>query len=149
MTLEIVKYPNEILRQVAQPIQKNDKETIKVLREMLQYIQDDNNKAVGLALPQVGISKSGFVAFLKGKPEIVINPRILNKSGVTHDTEGCLSLDKSIEHMVPRHKEIKVMFQDGKGKQRIEVLINFSARVFQHEFDHLKGILFIDYAKED
>lgn len=147
--LEIVKYPNEILRQVSKTIENNDKEAIETLLNMKKYVQNEENYAMGLALPQVGVSKRGFVAELQGKVEVVINPKILMKNGTSYDTEGCLSVEEQNDGIVPRSKEIMVIYKDHNMKVKKKVLKGLSARVFQHELDHLDGILYMDRIKEE
>lgn len=146
-TIEIVKYPNEILRQKAIPIAKTDGEAMMQLHEARKYIMDEKNKAAGLALPQIGESKRGFTAFLEGKAEIVINPKLLKKSGIDWDTEGCLSIDEKVVDMVPRPTSITVQYYNHLWKTVTRTLKDWDARVFLHELDHLNGIMFIDHIK--
>ena len=78
-TLEIIKYPNEILRNQSEPVEINDKETLEILQQMRKYVMEEENNALGLSLPQVGVNKRGFVATLEGKTDIIINPKIIQK----------------------------------------------------------------------
>ncbi len=80
----------------------------------------------------------------KLKYQEVINPIILEKSKETNrDFEGCLSIPHYVG-VVSRHTQIKVQFQDQKGQLHQKILQDYMARIFQHEFDHLEGILYLD-----
>lgn len=149
MTLEIVKYPNEILRQKAELIIKGDKEVMEQLQFARRYVSLEENHAAGLALPQLGVLKRGFVATFDGKTEIIINPKILKKSGIKYDTEGCLSVEGEFNGMVPRPKSIIVQYINHLWKVQTKTLTGWDARVFCHELDHLNGILFFDHIKEE
>lgn len=150
--IEIVKYPNEILRQKSTPISAKDedfKDVMDKLNFAKEYVSNNENQAAGLALPQIGVLKRGFVATLGGKTEIVINPKILKKSGIDYDTEGCLSIEEEILGEVPRPKSIMVQYVNDSMKVRVKTLTGWDARVFCHELDHLNGVLFFDHIKED
>ena len=74
----------------------------------------------------------------------VINPQILEKSKETNrDFEGCLSIPHYVG-IVPRHNQIRVQFQDQHGQSHQKTLKDYMARIFQHEYDHLDGILYLD-----
>ncbi len=104
------------------------------------YLED----GVGLAAPQVGLSLRMFVMDYGDGPIKVINPEIIEKSEEkVIDEEGCLSLPDVFAE-VERAKWIKVRFQNERGEWQEMELEGYSARVFQHEYDHLDGILFID-----
>ncbi len=109
---------------------------------------------VGLAAPQVGKSLAlAVVRIRKSKirprvhpfpPTAVINPRIVKASSKkVSDWEGCLSLPK-VRGLVPRPVSLEVAFVDRSGQKRTKRLTGFQARVFQHEIDHLGGVLFVD-----
>lgn len=103
------------------------------------------NKGVGLAAPQVGISQQIFVADVGQGPLAIINPKILKKIGSEKMEEGCLSIP-GIKVNVKRPKEIVVQYTD-EHNQKVETkLSELLARVFLHESDHLNGKLIIDYA---
>lgn len=149
MELKIIKYPNDILRVKCKKIEKRDSNARITLNMMSKYIKNPKNNAIGLALPQVGIDKRGFV-FQKGKSvEVVINPKILNISeDYVSTVEGCLSIDGK-EGRVNRWREIIVSYRDATWKRKIVTLKDLESIIFQHEFDHLRGVLFIDYLKEN
>lgn len=113
-------------------------------------------EGVGLSFPQIGLSLRGFVTYLDHRVRIYLNPEIIDMSeettlGGTKDRptlEGCLS----IPHLygpVPRSKKIKIKAYDEWGNEFGKILTSFPARLFQHEYDHLEGILFTDYTKKD
>lgn len=148
--MKIVQHPAPILEKVANPIEDiNEYEAD--LNEMKAYVEEPKNNAAGLAMPQIGISKRAFVAFIEGKVEIFINPRILKKSkGMISLTngEGCLSIP-DVKGVVPRHKKIDVVYTDINGERVSKTLVDVDAIVFQHEFDHLDGILFLSKMKSE
>lgn len=112
----------------------------------------DKANGLGLAAPQVGENIRMFIIIYEyntpnQKTLYVVNPEILYHSEETFvDEEGCLSLPKKFEK-IERWKRIKVKFQDLDGNEIIMDLEGLNAREFQHEFDHLDGILFIDRIK--
>ena len=118
---------------------------------MLKYVKNPANGGIGLAAPQIGTTKRIVVC---GLPEnrddegyqvvLMINPEIIEHSEeVEVGEEGCLSLP-NIRGPVQRHMQVKVQFQDEKGKKIIRNVSGFGAKVVQHEVDHLNGVLFID-----
>ena len=170
---DIIKEGNPILRQKAEevklPLSEEDKLT---LVSMLKYLMDSNDPkiseqyglrpGVGLAAPQIGISKRMFVIFgrdLAGKMHILplINPVILSHSKeMTYLPygEGCLSVDRETHGLTPRYKEIKIKahyfdVKTGKVSERTYNLKDFISIVFQHENDHLDGILYVDTMKDE
>lgn len=143
--MEIIKHPNEVLKTKCTKVSANDKEVIQKLIEMRKWVADDDNKALGLALPQVGIAKQGFVFYNRttGRVETAINPIIKKKVNYGPSDEGCLSIP-GVRGVVARAKEIHVIYFNEKMKAVQQVFYNRTARVFQHEFDHLQGILFTE-----
>lgn len=109
---------------------------------------------VGIAAPQVGVSKRVFVVWSrpnkryktapKMEPLIIINPELkfLNKKQ-EKSWEGCLSIP-GIRGLVPRYKEIEITYTTRTGEKKKEKYTDFVARIFQHEFDHLNGVVFLD-----
>ncbi len=104
---------------------------------------------VGLAAPQVYKKLRLFVMIpnpknARAKPIAVINPKIISMGKeIKKDWEGCLSIP-GIRGLVPRHTTIKVEFIDREGKKVVKIFKDFVARIFQHEYDHLDGIVFLD-----
>ena len=140
-------YGDPILRKISRPV-KNINNNIRVLLDdMLETLE--NKKGLGIAAPQVGILKRVIIAIdNQNKPIEIINPEIIESSGVQKSNEGCLSVD-NIHGVVNRPEFIKVK---GLNKNGQEILINGEGRlatVLSHEIDHLEGILFIDKMLEE
>jgi peptide deformylase len=147
--MEIITNPNDALRQKAKKIKNDELETkqfTKLLDDMAKTMLEKDG--IGLAAPQVGISKRIIIINTKDGPMAMINPRISKKSW-RKDTEeeGCLSVP-GIYGNVKRHSTIKLKLTTPKGKDLEIEAKGLFARVIQHEIDHLDGILFIDKAKK-
>lgn len=145
MTLTILTNPNPLLRGISAPVTLED-----LASKETQAFIDDFEKAmvlhdgVGLAAPQVGVTKRIIATNVHGKTEAFINPEIIEKSfRTTRSEEGCLSVP-GVFGMVKRPKTITVKAFTRDGKEVVLKLSDLSATVFQHEIDHLNGILFID-----
>jgi peptide deformylase len=154
--LKVARMGHPVLRAKARALDKNDiKSPIvqKLIDDMIETMVEYHG--VGLAAPQIHESVRVFVAALDrpeegsdvAKPIALINPEITPVGSETvEDWEGCLSIP-DIRGRVPRAKEIRVKAYDRHG-DRIEIRAsNFSARVIQHETDHLDGVLFFDRMK--
>lgn len=141
---KIVQYPDPILKKEARTVTKFHERLHKLLDDMAETMYDA--PGVGLAAPQVGISKRALVVDIGEGLYEIINPEIVEKSGEQlSPPEGCLSIQGLLGE-VRRAEKIKVVGQDRHGK-RIEIESEgFLARALQHEIDHLNGILFIDVA---
>lgn len=142
--MNILLYPHPILEKKARPISNVEKYK-GLLLDMINFVANPYNQAMGIALPQVGISKRAFVARLNGLPEIVINPVINRKSNeiaVLPGGESCLSIPNVTDQVV-RYREINVMYLDINGTKIVRDLGGIDSIVFQHEYDHLEGILII------
>ena len=145
MIYPIVKFPDPILQQPAEPVTVFDAELRKLVDDMFTSMYDA--QGIGLAAPQIGVSKRLTVIDLsfQKKPEgkiVLINPEVVEIKGKQVEEEGCLSLPE-IRDRVVRAAEVKVRAQDADGKP-IEVEgTELLARAIQHEIDHLDGILFI------
>lgn len=143
--MEVVKAPDPRLRVKTKPVKKINQGLAQTLKNMIRLTKTFKDpEGVGLASTQVGLDGSFFVA-LKGKQFIsVINPKILSKGKRTKKYfEGCLSIP-NMWGEVRRHTNIKVQYQDQTGKNIILPLKGVLAWIFQHEIDHLNGILFSD-----
>ena len=165
---DIIKEGNEILRteseDVKLPLSNEDKAT---LLDMLGYLFNSQNDAkakelglrpgVGLAAPQIGINKKMFTILandLEGKSWLlaVINPKIIKKSKeivYLPGGEGCLSVDRETCGITPRYERITVEadlynVKNGKVEHKKFELNDYIAIVFQHEYDHLFGTLYVD-----
>ena len=145
--LEIYKLGSETLRTEAKHISKVDNQIRDLAKDMLQSMY--SAKGIGLAGPQVGISKELLVIDINfedsaAEPLILINPEI-TAFGSTLNTyeEGCLSIPGVYLNVV-RPSTIKLKFRDEMGRPRKMNADGLLARCIQHEVDHLRGILFVD-----
>ena len=142
--LTLVKYPESILRAKAEPVQQMDKEIDDLIHHMANVMYLDDG--VGLAAPQVGISKRVIVLDIGDGLKSVLNPEIIEKSKEEENIEeGCLSLPE-IRVDVSRPFRIVVQGRNENDKQIQVEADGLLARVLQHEIDHLNGILIIDFA---
>ncbi|MGY0395084.1 peptide deformylase [Fusobacterium sp.] len=143
MIYEIRKYGDPILREVAQKVEKIDDEILEILDNMVETMYE--TKGVGLAAPQVGISKRIFVCDQgDGVVRKVINPVITPLTeNLIECEEGCLSVP-GIYKKVQRPEKIRVEYMNEKGEEVTEEVEGFLAIIMQHEFDHLEAVLFVD-----
>lgn len=140
--LEIKKFNEPVLRKKAEKVDKITSEIKRIISDMVETLKDSGG--VGLAATQVGISKRIIIVELDSKYLPVINPEIVKRGkekGI--EEEGCLSVPDIFDE-VKRIKDIEVKGLDKNGKDIHIVLSGFPARIFQHEIDHINGILFID-----
>jgi len=140
---EIVKHPDPILRQRSRPVTRLTDPIRRLISDMIETMREA--PGLGLAAPQVGESLRLFVYDVGDGPGAIINPEIVDRAGEEIGVEGCLSIPR-LEGDVPRAQMVEVSGLDRHGKRvriRAEDLL---ARVFQHEIDHLDGILFTDRA---
>lgn len=143
--LEVIKYPNPILKLKSEEIQDIDGSILNLIQEMIQTMKANNG--VGLAMPQIGLT-GRVIVFIDytntPKYRTMINPVIFGHGSISNeDTEGCLSIPGKWKK-IWRNKEILVKFQEPSGKWKRETFSNLTARIIQHEIDHLDGILIND-----
>jgi peptide deformylase len=156
--LEIAKLGNSILRQIAQPVSNVTDATVQALINSLIATATSAN-GVGIAAPQVSQSYRLFI--LASRPNsrypnaplmeatAIINPKIVVHSDeVIKGWEGCLSVP-GIRGLVPRSRAIAVEYYDRYGNLQHQEFTDFVARIFQHELDHLNGIVFLDRVESD
>lgn len=142
---KIVQYPDPILKRQARTVKKFNERLHKLLDDMAETMYDA--PGVGLAAPQVGISKRVLVVDVGEGLFEIVNPEIVEKSGEQiSPPEGCLSIQGLLGE-VRRAKKIKVTGQDRNGNPIEIEAEDYFARALQHEIDHLNGILFIDVAE--
>lgn len=142
--LKIYTYPEPVLKKVAEPLTDFGPKSQKLFDDMIETMYLDDG--VGIAAPQVGVSRQVFIACPTAKPgeeHVIVNPKILSESGRETEMEGCLSLP-GLAVKVTRARQIDLRYQDRHGELHEVRLKDFFARVIQHEMDHLKGILLID-----
>ncbi len=151
--LSVYQLGNPTLRKIAEPINNvGDNEIQQLIDEMLITLQQ--SKGVGLAAPQIGRSLQLVIIASRPnerypnapqmQPTAMINPQIISHSAeIDKDWEGCLSVPM-IRGLVPRYREIEVEYTDRQGDRHNAKLTDFVARIFQHEYDHLQGKVFLD-----
>ncbi len=147
--LELVIAPNAKLRIQTKPVKKVNSSLIQILKEMVKLTKTFKDpEGVGLASTQVGLDGAFFVAKSGNSPAgefiSVINPKIISTGkGTKKYFEGCLSTP-NLWGEVKRHLQVKVSYQDEKGQLQTKVVKGLLAHIFQHEIDHLNGIIFQD-----
>jgi len=154
--LRVLKYPHPSLRaknEEVTPEELEDGSIAKIAKEMFLVMYAA--EGVGLAAPQVGINKRLMVYNEHGDSKkwlaetVLVNPKIVEFSeGADTETEGCLSFP-GMNGPVQRSKWIKVEAQNLKGKKFKKKYNGWEARIFQHEYDHLDGTVYIDRLTED
>jgi len=149
----IVRLGHPALRTPAQPLGPSriaEPEIQSLIDDMVETMHEAHG--VGLAAPQVGEGVQLFVYQAAGPPEIplhvVINPMITPQvRELVYDWEGCLSIP-DLRGLVPRHPAVRVQGLDREGRQLDYLVSGFEARVVQHEFDHLNGVIFLDRMRD-
>lgn len=161
---DIVREGHPALRKISEevplPLSADDKELLEKMLQFLKNSQDEEisekhglRAGVGLAAPQLGINKRLIAVHFEDSngtlySEGLANPRIISHSvqrAYLAGGEGCLSVDRDVEGYVPRYRRLTLKATNIEGEE-IEIrLRNYSAIVFQHEIDHLDGIMFYDH----
>jgi peptide deformylase len=140
--MEIVTHPSEVLRQEAEPIDEITEEVRDLADKMTETMFRE--EGIGLAAPQVGVSKKLIVVNLEDDFHIMINPEIVEKGADEESMEeGCLSVPGP-EAPVTRANEVLVRGTNLDGDEVELEREGLPARVFQHEVDHVNGVLFVD-----
>lgn len=164
---DITRDGNTVLRQQAAklsfPLSDEERQLASDMMEYLEVSQDPElcekyqlRAGVGLAAPQVGVSKQMAAVLVPPEEDntdpvfkdVIINPVIVSESvqpGALTEGEGCLSVDKDVPGYVPRHDRITLKYQDVDGEKHQVRLKHYPAIVCQHEIDHLHGTLFYDH----
>ncbi len=144
---KILLFGDPVLRQKAKAVTVFHKKLHGVI-DTIAYNLDGREDGAALAANQVNILKRITVIDYEGEYIEMINPEIIEASGEVIKSEGCLSFP-GYTGMVPRAETVKVKYNDRYGKENIIERSGNLARCFQHEIDHLNGILYIDRMKED
>lgn len=142
MELDIVFWPEPVLLRPAAAVGPVDDEVRTIAAGMRRVMF--RLRGVGLAAPQVGISRQIMIVCPTGAPgeeEVVLDPEILESHGEVEGDEGCLSVP-GVYGPVVRAERVRVRYRDLDGRTHERELEAFHARVFQHEHDHLQGIMF-------
>jgi peptide deformylase len=145
MVLKIVKYPEPVLEQPGEPVTEFDAELRTFVADLFETMYA--SQGIGLAAQQVGVAKRITVVDLsQGKDPaqkfVLINPEVISHEGRQYEEEGCLSFPE-IREKVVRSAKVRVRAQDENGKWFEMDGDELLARAFQHEIDHLDGILFL------
>ncbi len=150
MIYPIVAYGDPVLKKVATPIEKGSIDLQKLSEDMFETMYESHG--VGLAAPQIGMSIRIFVVDggpldeekLVGFKKVFVNPTIIEESGEEWAfEEGCLSIP-TIRADVYRKEKLKIHYFDTDWNEFIEEYDGLAARIIQHEYDHLEGVLFTD-----
>lgn len=142
--MDVKKIGSPVLKKIAEPVETIDAEIRRLLDDMAQTMYESNG--VGLAAPQVGVSKRVVVIDVGEGLIELINPEIVRTEGSMKGTEGCLSVP-GMSGEVERFANVSVKYLSRRGKQqRILAKGDLLSRCLQHEIDHLEGILFVEKA---
>jgi peptide deformylase len=145
--MKIVQYPHPALRHKAEPVTSITKELHIQVGTMLELMY--KHEGLGLAAPQIAVANRVLVMNFSGDPEdksqeyVAINPVLIEEKGAIEDREGCLSFP-GLFSKVRRFRNVKVQAYNLKGELYEMTALDLPARVWQHEIDHLDGVLFID-----
>jgi len=156
MIYPIVVYGNPVLKKRGKDIEKGELDVKQLAEDMFETMENANG--VGLAAPQIGKSIRMFVvdaAPMADEEEaeddllhfkkVFINPEIINETGEKWDfEEGCLSIP-DIREVIYRHEELTIRYFDENWVEHEETYDDIKARIIQHEYDHIEGILFTDH----
>ena len=145
--MEILKMGEETLREVSSPVPCINEEIKILIDEMFITLKKSNG--IGLAAPQIGKNIRLFIVQLEEDSGMAfINPEIIRTSNEQCSMEeGCLSIPKVYEKVI-RPKDVTLQYMDINGKKQLIQATGLLARVIQHEYDHLNGVLFVDRLEE-
>lgn len=149
---EILKYPHKVLKKLSSPVTDINGDTQRLIDDMFETLNQDVI-GVGLAAPQIGINSriiviDGHVVTKIYSDIVVINPQIVYSEGEMESYEGCLSIPGFFS-TINRYSRVFVKGLDREGKEIEFEAADHLCRVFQHEIDHLDGILFVDRLSDD
>lgn len=133
-----------VLTEKAQPIKKVNDGVLRLLDNLRDTLYEMNG--AGLAAPQIGVSRRAIVVDVDGELYEMVNPEIVHAEGEQADIEGCLSAP-GLKGMVKRWEKVEVKGLDRRGEEYKVEASGLLARAFQHEIDHLDGIMFMDLAE--
>jgi peptide deformylase len=145
MILKIVKYPEPVLQQPGEPVSEFNSELRKLVADLFETMYA--SQGIGLAAQQVGVAKRVAVIDLSQAKDpaqklALINPEVIFQEGKQYEEEGCLSFPE-VREKVSRAAKVRIRAQDEKGKWFEMDAEELLSRAFQHEIDHLDGMLFI------
>jgi peptide deformylase len=143
--LEVLTFPDERLRTIAEPVKEVNEEIRQLINDMFETMRDE--RGIGLAATQINVHKRVVVMDVSdehNEPRVFINPEITFKAGTTVSEEGCLSVPNNYAK-IDRAESIKVTALDKDGNPFELEAEGLLAICIQHELDHLQGKLFVDY----
>ncbi len=165
---DVIREGNPILRTVAEEVQSPaSEEDTQTLKEMIEFVINSQNPemvekynlrpGIGLAAPQIGISKRMIAIHVTDTNETLYSYALFNPKIISHSVErtylpageGCLSVDREVPGYVPRYARITVKATTVDGEEVKLRLKGLPAIVFQHEIDHLNGVMFYDHINQD
>jgi peptide deformylase len=164
----IIREGHPTLRKVAAEVPlPASAEDRKILNELLEYVKNSQNPeiaekyglrpGIGLAAPQINVSKRMIAVHLNDENDELYSYALFNPKIISHSVkmsylttgEGCLSVDRAVPGYVPRYSKIKVKGTTLEGEEVIVKLKGLPAICFQHEIDHLNGVMFYDHINEE
>jgi peptide deformylase len=140
------QYGDPVLKQVARPVDDIDGSLVRLVDDMVETMYE--SEGAGLAAPQVGIQKRMFVYDVGDGPEVMINPTIVESEGEWYYDEGCLSIP-GLRLGIVRPDKVHIRGLGIDGQELSIEADEFLGRVFQHEVDHLDGVLMVERLEED
>lgn len=145
---QIRQYGDPVLKQVAKEVTDIDGALVRLIDDMFETMYDE--PGLGLAAPQVGIKKRIFVYdLLAGEdPRVLINPEIVETDGEWEFDEGCLSV-RGLSWNIVRPKQVHIVGRDLDGNEVNIEADELEARLYQHELDHLNGILLVEHLDDE
>jgi peptide deformylase len=139
-------YGDPVLKQVAREVDQVDASLVRLVDDMIDTMYD--SEGAGLAAPQVGVQKRLFVYDVGDGPEAIVNPTIVETDGEWYHEEGCLSIP-GLRLGIVRPNQVNLHGYDLDGGEISLEADEFLGRVFQHELDHLDGVLMVERLDDD
>jgi peptide deformylase len=139
-------YGDPVLKQVARPVDQVDGALVRLVDDMVETMYD--SEGAGLAATQVGVQKRLFVYDVGDGPQAIVNPSIVETGGEWYHDEGCLSIP-GLRLGIVRPDQVHIRGYDLDGEEVSIEADEFLGRVFQHEVDHLDGVLMVERLDDD
>ena len=145
--MQLLYYPDPRLRVTAKPVKRVDEALLEAIPRLFEVMY--RARGIGLAGPQVGLDRRIIVANLTGNPEngdqerVFVDPEIIERVGEKREDEGCLSFP-GMSVVTVRAEKVEVRYLDLEGREIRRAAEGLEAKFFQHEIDHLDGVLLLD-----
>lgn len=150
---QVLLLGNPLLREKSKKIEYFDDKLQKIiidLRDTLKYLQEEQNIGRALAAPQIDYRYQVIYYNHRGQELIMINPEIIEKSDEMFEVwDSCFSLESAFFVKTKRHQKIEVLYQDETGQEKRQQFSYDLAELFQHEIDHLEGILATNHLQDN